>query len=156
MNKQVIKNRIEAVNKLHAWINATVPAVIMHIENNPYKVNKDKTGLFKKDNDMLQTFLADTPFRAYFKYSEYSGLSLHADIYYTVKEIPDGGQTVNYFSEMVYLENLNMAEPKQFTPFTIHNVEHVLREACKLDGLKREKDKIESAIRDIVFLTGEA
>lgn len=154
LNTFALKNRVEAVNKLHTWFNAKVPVVEAHIKARPYKVNKDKTGLFKKDLDALQEIIKDPPFRAYFRYSEYSGLSLHADIHYPVKQLPHGGEAVQYY-DISWYENTNMANPPEFKPLALLDYDGVLSQAQELPRLEEEKRALESEINFIKRLVGE-
>lgn len=153
MDTFALKNRIAAVNTLHQWLNDTVPGIIAHIKAHPYKVNKDKTGLFKKDKEALDALIANPPFRAHYKFSEYSGLSLVADIHYPVKKIASGGEVVNYYDAVTYLDHTNMPNPKPFEPWPIYDIKDVLNQAGRLPELEAKKRAIESEINKITWIT---
>lgn len=135
----VIKNRVEAINKLHTYMNIKVPQVIEDIKANGYSVKKDGT-LFAKDYARLNDLVKDAPnnIMVYFKVSSNSVL-LMAKTTYSTSEA-----SVAYCEASRYIN-----ADTEFMAYPIHDLGEVLQGVSKLEGLREKLNAIQSDIWEI-------
>lgn len=94
---QIQKNKVEAINKLHTWLNKVVPQIQMEMAKG-YKLKADND-FFKKDKERFQSLLNDKPFRAYYD-KRRNSLELVADITYKTGEF-----SCEYYKQVIYLNH---------------------------------------------------
>lgn len=148
--EQGIRNRIEAMNRLHKFLNAIVPELMIDIKNNGFNIKRNPyVTLYKKDDERLKAYLKDLPsnVRAYFQVQDISqpSIMLKSDINYKTSS-----ETCAYYSQYNYL-----GIERGFEPFPIIDIEEVLKDVEKLEGLKEQKQALDSEIYRIERLAFE-
>lgn len=163
MNKQFdkLKNRIEALNKLNAFINDKAPQLIAHNEKHAYKVKASSISrfnveLFKRDREALEAILGERPkdFTMWFEAWDTGTLWLNVKTHYTQSAPDSNGVTVAaYISDQVCIGTHNGKEKRPFEPRPIYDLDEWRKEHARLEQLREQRDAIASEIRRIEYVT---
>lgn len=132
----MLKEKIDAVNKLHAWLNNVVPE-LQAIMAQGYRRKTDGT-LFKKDALRFKKITDTSPFRAWID-SRFTDITLHADITYKT-----GDFSVDYYKRAFCLAGKYNVYPQ----YKLVDVEENRRlKVCLLGqiyALKQEINKLDT------------
>ncbi len=154
MTLDVIKNRIERINKVHEYINHAAPILRADIKARGYQVKSTEPELFKKDKDRLDGIIADIPYylrsglHVWFSYSKYSGVQLRVKDNYNQSELHGGGFGCAYYDRTIYLEGEN-----EFQPLEIYDVEEQREAHKQARQMLEEAREPESKARSILYIT---
>jgi len=129
-----LENRAECINKVHTYINDTMPELIKAFAQG-YKLNNDNR-LHKKDKERINAILDKrTHFRAFLETSQYS-IVLNADDHYQVAQFG-----CNYYKQYVYVWDHQAGKPYDFKPLPMTStkeLEQAQKELAKLEDQKYE------------------
>lgn len=153
MDNQILKNRVECVNRVHNYINVVVPLLQEELKKG-FKIKNNNCAFFAKDEDRFNKILKSIPiFRAYIKITKYD-VSLFVDDNY-MSSLPDknGVSGWTYYQKYVYLFDCQNNKPYDFQPLKLITEDEILQSEKKLEALENQKRDIEHQISEIkVFL----
>ena len=93
--KEIQKNKAEAMNKLHAWLNQAIPQIEREVARG-YRTTSSGE-FFKRDGERFSEIIKTSPFRAIIT-PQNNCIHLMADIRYKV-----GEHTVDYYKRELWI-----------------------------------------------------
>lgn len=144
-----LKNRIDAINKVHAYINEHAPYFIDHIKKNGYKMKSGTNELFKKDRESLEALMGDKNGLQVWVYSScYNQLAIYVKTSYA-EFAPDsnGCSVTSYYEQSLYLSG-----EREFSNLPIYNLKEWRSKAELIEPLREEISKLEDQLRTITYI----
>ena len=135
----MLKAKVDAVNKLHAWLNEAIPELLVLVHQG-YSCKTDGS-LYKKDAIKFKEITDTAPFRASID-SRYSSLSLRADITYKT-----GDHTVEY-----YKRHISLTHEHNILPY--YTLKEVRAARLKHARIKEQIRDLENKICQLPTLEG--
>lgn len=144
--KELLESKVNCINKVHSYINKTVPLLIEELKKG-YKTTVNNE-LFKKDKERINKIInANDHFRACLDMSSCS-IWLKVDNTYKTSQY-----SCNYYKKNIYLFNrVEDREGATFEPLKMVSVEMLEHAEIELKKAKEEKEKIESKINRLKTL----
>jgi len=145
----IIKNRIEAINKINALANKIVPLIREDIEKNGFKLKTGVNEFFTKDKERIQAIykplLPEKGVQAWIDISKYANparLTLELKASYWTSD-----ETVNYYTGYFPL-NLHPFETQP-----IYDVQEMIEKDKEAAQMTEKARELESAARAIQYIT---
>lgn len=149
MDNQILKNRVDCMNRVHNYINIIAPLLQKEL-NKGFKVKNNNCEFFEKDKERFNIIIESTPiFRVFVKITKYD-ITLQVDDNY-ISTLPDknGVSICTYYKQYVYLFDRQNNKMYDFQPLKTISADDILQTEKKLEELENQKREIGYQIAEL-------